>query len=45
MVQKKADKQNMQRLPIAQTAAASLAYPMLPTLGVGTLDSYIAFCS
>ena len=32
----------MQRLPVAQTAAAS-AFPLLPSLGVGTLDSYIAY--
>ena len=42
MVQKKSDKPNLQTLPVAQTAAAS-AFPMLPTLGVGTLDSYIAY--
>jgi RNA polymerase primary sigma factor len=42
MVQKKSDKPNMQRLPVPQTAAAS-AFPMLPSLGVGTLDSYIAY--
>jgi len=32
----------LQTLPVAQTATAS-AFPMLPTLGVGTLDSYIAY--
>ena len=32
----------MQRLPVAQAAAAS-AFPILPSLGVGTLDSYIAY--
>jgi RNA polymerase sigma-32 factor len=42
MVQKKSDKPNLQTLPVAQTATAS-AFPMLPTLGVGTLDSYIAY--
>ena len=42
MVHKKSDNPNMQRLPVAQTAAAS-AFPMLPSLGVGTLDSYIAY--
>ncbi|MBU3633313.1 RNA polymerase sigma factor RpoH [Polynucleobacter sp. AP-Feld-500C-C5] len=42
MVQKKSDKPNIQRLPVAQAAAAS-AFPMLPSLGVGTLDSYIAY--
>ena len=42
MVNKKSDKPNMQRLPVAQAAAAS-AFPMLPSLGVGTLDSYIAY--
>jgi RNA polymerase sigma-32 factor len=42
MVQKKSDKPNLQRLPVAQAAAAS-AFPMLPSLGVGTLDSYIAY--
>jgi RNA polymerase sigma-32 factor len=46
MVQKKAYKpqlQARQTLPAAQTAAASLAFPMLPSLGVGTLDSYISY--
>jgi RNA polymerase sigma-32 factor len=46
MVQKKAHKpqlQARQTLPVAQTAAASLAFPMLPSLGVGTLDSYISY--
>ncbi len=46
MVQKKAFKpqlQARQTLPAAQTAAASLAFPMLPSLGVGTLDSYISY--
>ena len=46
MVQKKAYKpqlQARQTLPAEQTAAASLAFPMLPSLGVGTLDSYIAY--
>ena len=42
MVQKKSDKPNLQTLPVAQTASAS-AFPMLPTLGVGTLDSYISY--
>ncbi len=32
----------MQRLPVAQAASAS-AFPILPSLGVGTLDSYIAY--
>ena len=46
MVPKKAYKpqlQARQTLPAAQTAAASLAFPMLPSLGVGTLDSYISY--
>jgi RNA polymerase sigma-32 factor len=44
MVQKKTGKlQARQILPAAQTAAASLAFPMLPSLGVGTLDSYISY--
>jgi RNA polymerase sigma-32 factor len=46
MVQKKAYKPQLQAgqtLPAAQTAAASLAFPMLPSLGVGTLDSYISY--
>ncbi len=46
MVQKKAYKpqlQARQTLPAAQTAVASLAFPMLPSLGVGTLDSYISY--
>jgi RNA polymerase sigma-32 factor len=46
MVQKKAynpQLQARQTLPAAQTAAASLAFPMLPSLGVGTLDSYISY--
>ncbi len=34
--------QARQTLPAAQTAA-SLSFPMLPSLGVGTLDSYIAY--
>ena len=42
MVQKKSDTPNLQTLPVAQTASAS-AFPMLPTLGVGTLDSYISY--
>ncbi len=42
MLQQKSDHSNMQRLPIAQVASAS-AFPMLPSLGVGTLDSYIAY--
>ena len=42
MVQKKSDNPNLQTLPVAQTASAS-AFPMLPTLGVGTLDSYISY--
>jgi RNA polymerase sigma-32 factor len=45
MVQKKTDKPQLQARQIlpAQTAAASLAFPMLPSLGVGTLDSYISY--
>jgi RNA polymerase sigma-32 factor len=46
MDQKKTDKPQLQArqiLPAAQTAAASLAFPMLPSLGVGTLDSYISY--
>lgn len=46
MIQKKVYKPAMQRrrtLPVAQTAASSLAFPMLPSLGVGTLDSYISY--
>ena len=42
MVQKKSNHPNMQRLPVAQAASAS-AFPILPSLGVGTLDSYIAY--
>jgi RNA polymerase sigma-32 factor len=42
MLQQKSDNSNMQRLPVAQAASAS-AFPMLPSLGVGTLDSYIAY--
>jgi RNA polymerase sigma-32 factor len=46
MIQKKANKPQMQAgqiLPVAQPAVASLALPVLPSLGVGTLDSYIAY--
>jgi RNA polymerase sigma-32 factor len=45
MVQKKTNKPQLQARQIlpAQTAAASLAFPMLPSLGVGTLDSYISY--
>jgi RNA polymerase sigma-32 factor len=46
MIQKKAYKPQLQArqiLPAAQTAGASLAFPLLPSLGVGTLDSYISF--
>lgn len=46
MIQKKAYKPQLQArqiLPVAQTAATSLAFPMLPSLGVGTLDSYISY--
>ncbi len=46
MVQKKADKplvQARQTLPAAQTAGGSLAFPMLPSLGIGTLDAYINY--
>jgi RNA polymerase sigma-32 factor len=46
MIQKKVYKPVMQRrrtLPVAQTAVSSLAFPMLPSLGVGTLDSYISY--
>ena len=42
MLQQKFDNPNKQRLPVTQTATAS-AFPMLPSLGVGTLDSYIAY--
>jgi RNA polymerase sigma-32 factor len=44
MVQKKTDKPIVrvrQTLPAAQSAG--LAFPLLPSLGVGTLDSYIAY--
>ena len=46
MIQKKANTPQMQAgqiLPVAQPAVASLALPVLPSLGVGTLDSYIAY--
>ena len=46
MIQKKANKLQLQAgqtLPMAQPAVASLALPVLPSLGVGTLDSYIAY--
>ncbi len=46
MIQKQANKPQMQAgqiLPVAQPAVASLALPVLPSLGVGTLDSYIAY--
>ena len=43
MVQKKAFKPTAQRMPVAQSVARTLTFPMLPPLGVGTLESYIAY--
>jgi len=46
MVHKKADKPQLQArrtVSAAQSAKSSLAFPMLPSLGVGTLDSYISY--
>jgi len=43
MVQKKANNSLVKTLPAIQTAVAASAFPTLPSLGVGTLDSYIAY--
>ena len=46
MVQKKVNKPLMrarQTLPAVHTAAAMSVFPVLPSLGVGTLDSYISY--
>ena len=46
MVQKKANKplmQARQTLPTVHAAVAMPTFPVLPSLGVGTLDSYISY--